>query len=87
MDLNLNRIKALEGVTAILVRSSGEPEGDISQELVIKVNFPLDGPEGGKHRKAADAVIETAEEVMSADDYFDRVTIEQVLWSQERELQ
>ena len=87
MDLDLKRIKVLEGVTAILVRSTAESEGDIAQELVIKVNFPLDGPDSGKHRKKADAVIETAEEVISADDYFDRVTIEQVLWSRERELQ
>ncbi|MEO9899730.1 hypothetical protein [Nisaea sp.] len=87
MDLDLKRIKALDGVTAILVRSSAETEGDISQELVIKVNFPLDGPDGGKHRKKADAVIETAEDVISGGDYFDRVTIEQVLWSRERELQ
>ena len=69
MDLDLKRIKVLDGVTAILVRSTAESEGDIAQELVIKVNFPLDGPDSGKH------------------DYFDRVTIEQVLWSRERELQ
>jgi len=87
MDLDLKRIKALDGVTAILVRSSAEHEGDVFQELVIKVNFPLDGPDGGKHREKADAVIDTAEEIIAESDYFDRVTIEQVFWTRERELQ
>lgn len=87
MDLDLKKIKALDGVIAILVRSGAEAEGDVSQELVIKVDFPLDGPDGGKHRKRADAVIETAEDIISESDYFDRVTIEQVLWTRERELQ